>query len=70
MTYLLVNKLGYNGMIDWGDDILKGEDIGEEMGDIHTRKFLNHLKPVTGALPDSFTCINLEDQITEVNNPI
>ena len=70
MNSLLVNKLGYNGMTDWGDDILNGEDIGEEMGDVHTRNFLNHLKPVTGALPDSYTRITLDDYITEVNNPL
>ena len=28
VTSLIVNKLGYNGMATWGDDIIKGEYIG------------------------------------------
>ena len=40
----IFNKLVCNGMSDWGDDIIKGTEIGEEMGDIHTRNFLNNIK--------------------------
>ena len=68
MTSPLVNKLGYNGMIAWWDDILWGVYIGEATGDVNTINLLKHLKPVTGALPDSATPITLEDYITEVNH--
>ena len=50
-----------------GDYILKGADIGAEMGDSHTRTFINHLKSVTGYLLDPAIPINLEDYINEVN---
>ena len=68
MLSKLVNKLGYNGMAAWGDDILKGANIGAEMGDSHTRTFLKNLKPVTGSLPYPATTINLEEYITEANH--
>ena len=67
MLSKLVNKLGYNGMAAWGDDILKGANIGAEMGDSHTRTFINHLKSVTGYLLDPAIPINIEDYINEVN---
>ena len=44
MSYLIDNKIGYNDMSDWGYDILRGADIGEEMGYVQTRNFLNNLK--------------------------
>ena len=44
MLSSLVNKIGYNGMKDWGGYILKGEYIGSEMGDSHTIIFLKRLK--------------------------
>ena len=66
----LVNKLGYNGMAAWGDDILKGANIGAEMGDSHTRTFLNNLKSVTVAILDPATPITLEDYVTKVNHLI
>ena len=61
-------QIGYNDMTAWGDDILKGLDIGEEMGDIHTITFLKHLKSVTGSLPDPATTTTLEDYVTGVNH--
>ena len=63
----LVNKLGYNGMTDWGDYIIKGEYTGAEMGDSNTITFLKHLKLVAGYLLDPETPITIEDYIAEVN---
>ena len=50
MTEPLVQKLQYNVMTEWGDNILLGNYVEVSARNIHTRNFLLHLKLVTGKL--------------------
>ena len=68
MMYTLVNKLGYNDMKAWEEDILTVSDIGVEMGDVNTTTFLENLMSVIGAIPESASLITVLDYITEVNH--
>ena len=48
-----------------GDNILLNNDVEISAGKIHTRKFLKHLKLVTGKLLDKVPPISLEEYIKE-----
>ena len=52
-------------MTEWGDNILLKNDVEISTGKIHTRKFLKHLKLVTGKILDKVSPISLEDYIKE-----
>ena len=60
MTEPLVQKLQYNVMTEWGDNILLGNYVEVSARNIHNRKFLKHLKLVTGKLPDKASPIRIE----------
>ena len=61
----LVQKLQYNVMTKWGDNILLGDYIEVSARNIHTRKFLKHLNLVTGRRLEKASPISLEDYIKE-----
>ena len=48
MTEPLVQILAYNGITEWGDNMLLGEEVDNTSGNLHTRKFLKHLNSVAG----------------------
>ena len=50
-----------------GGNILLDNYVEVSARNIHTRKFLKHLKSVTGKLPDKASPINLEDYIKLFN---
>ena len=68
MTYPLVQKLGYNKMSEWGDNVLLGKKIDADAGDTHTSICLSHLKEVTLNLPGKATPITLEEYIKEIKS--
>ena len=68
MTEPLVQKLQYNVMTEWGENIFLGNYVEVSARNIHTRKFLKHLKSVTGKIPDKASPVRLEDYINEFNS--
>ena len=38
ITKPLFQRLAYNGMTEWGDNMLIGEEVGDTSGNAHTRK--------------------------------
>ena len=66
----LVQKLQYNVMTEWGDNILLGNYVEVSARNIHTRNFLLHLKLVTGKLWDKASPIRLEYYIKEFKSLI
>ena len=55
-------------MKEWGENILLGNYVEVSARNIQTRKFLKHLKSVTGKLPDKSPPIRLEYYIKEFNS--
>ena len=62
----LVKMLSYNGMTEWGYNLLLGKDVDFSSTNTHTIKFLQHLKYVTGFLMEKSRPISLEDYTKEV----
>ena len=53
-------------MTEWVDIVLLGEEVEDTSGNEHTRKFIKHLKSVTGALLKKASTISLEYYIKEI----
>ena len=68
MTEYLVQKLQYNVMTEWEDNIFLGNYVEVSDRNIYTSKFLKHLKSVTGKLPDKASPFSLEDYIKIFNS--
>ena len=63
----LIQHQGYNGMIDYGDQILLGtaQKIPELEAD--TNNFLQELVSITGSLSEKYEPLSLEQYVAEVN---
>ena len=55
-------------MTEWVDNIFLGNYVEVSARNIRTRKFLKHLKSVTGKLPDKASPFSLEDYIKIFNS--
>ena len=60
MIHTLVNHLNFNGIYDYGDDIILGS--AAEISDINlcTKGYLYHLPSITHSLPDNYQQIPIE----------
>ena len=57
MTTPLVEDLLFDGMTEYGDNLLLGTEKEEERGNPHTMNSLQNLKSITGTPPDKSTPI-------------
>ena len=60
ITELVVQILAYNVITELGDNVLIGEGVDNTYGNLYTRKFINHLKSVTGDLPGKASPVSPE----------
>ena len=63
----LIQHLEYNGMSDYGDQIILGTAHKIPELEADTNNFLQKLVSITGSLPDKAEPLSLEQYITEVN---
>ena len=61
-----VNKLNFNGMVEYGNKILLGTASDINNTNIHTKSYLRHLTKVTKSLPYNALPTSLENYIREV----
>ena len=69
MTSPLVNHLHFNGMTDYGKNILlvQAEDIPHL--DMYTKRYLQDIVYLTRSIPNKSQPIYLEEYTKEVNRP-
>ena len=61
MTSTLVNHLHFDGMTDYGNDILIGQAADIPHLDNHTKRYLQELAAITRPLPEQSEPISLEE---------
>ena len=62
----LVNHLHFNGMAEYGNNILLGQTADTPHLDIHTKRYLQELAAITLSLPDQPQPIPMEEYTKEV----
>ena len=60
VEYTLVNHLHFDGMTEYGNEIILGKAAGILHLDIHTKRYLQDLVEITRSLPDQAQTISLE----------
>ena len=67
MTYPLVNHLHFNGITDYGNEILLVQAADIPHLDIYTKRYLQELADLTHSIPNKSHPVSLEEYTNEDN---